>query len=184
MAPIFQIQDLHVSYFSREGELHPALSNISLNLECGEILGVLGESGSGKSTLAAALIGLLPSNGCITGGTVFFEGKNLLHSSAEELRHIRGRHIAVIFQEPSLALHPTMKVGEQVRQVLVAHGWTDRKKSRTKAREVFEPSPQPVKAAAQQAWQVDPLMEVPTLSHQATGQELNDIIGAGSPSVT
>lgn len=136
MAAIIEIQDLHVSYSSRDGELHPALAGISLGLMPGEILGVLGESGSGKSTLAAALVGLLASNGCITGGTVFFEGENLPDSTTEALRQVRGRRIAVIFQEPSLALHPTMRLGEQVRQVLAAHGWTS-KSSREKTHEAF-----------------------------------------------
>ena len=88
----------------------------------GEILGVLGESGSGKSTLAASVVRLLPSNGRITRGAVLFAGKDLVELNAEELRQIRGRRIALIFQEASLALHPTMRAGEQVRQVLAAHG--------------------------------------------------------------
>jgi oligopeptide/dipeptide ABC transporter ATP-binding protein len=137
MAAILEIQDLRVSYSSREGELHPALAGINLDLSPGEILGVLGESGSGKSTLAAALVGLLAGNGRITGGAVFFEGKNLPDSATEALRQIRGRRIAVIFQEPSLALHPTMRVGQQVRQVLAAHGWTSSASSQEKTREAF-----------------------------------------------
>jgi oligopeptide/dipeptide ABC transporter ATP-binding protein len=87
----------------------------------GEILGVLGESGSGKSTLAVSLVRLLPGNGEITRGTVHFEGKELLQAKLEVLQQIRGRRISLIFQEPSLALHPTMRAGEQVRQVLAAH---------------------------------------------------------------
>jgi oligopeptide transport system ATP-binding protein len=135
MAVILEIQDLCVSYSSREGDLHPALAGIGLDLMPGEILGVLGESGSGKSTLAAALIGLLAVNGYITGGTVFFEGKSL-PDSTEALRQIRGRRIAAIFQEPSLALHPTMRVGDQVRQVLAAHG-TSRSSLQEKVRQAF-----------------------------------------------
>lgn len=137
MAAIIEIQDLYVSYSSREGELHPALAGISLGLMPGEILGVLGESGSGKSTLAAAVVGLLARKGHITEGTVFFEDKNLSHATTEELRQIRGRRIAVIFQEPSLALHPTMRVGEQVRQILAAHGWTSKSALREKTRGAF-----------------------------------------------
>src|SRR5712692_10160958 len=122
MAPVLEIQDIHVSYRSREGAFHPALAGVSFGLMPSEILGVLGESGSGKSTLAAALVRLLPVNGHIARGVVLFEGKDLLQSKSEELRHIRGGRIALIFQEPSLALHPTMRAGEQVRQVLAAHG--------------------------------------------------------------
>src|SRR5260370_26325676 len=87
----------------------------------GEIIGILGESGSGKSTLAGSLVRLLPGNATIIRGGVHFEGKDLLRARPEELQQIRGRRISLIFQEPSLALHPTMRAGEQVRQVLAAH---------------------------------------------------------------
>lgn len=84
-------------------------------------MGVLGESGSGKSTLAASLLRLLPEYGQITKGTVLFEGKDMLQVGSDELQRIRGSRISLIFQEPSLALHPTMRADEQVRQVLAAH---------------------------------------------------------------
>jgi oligopeptide/dipeptide ABC transporter ATP-binding protein len=122
MAPVLEIQDLHVSYRSREGAFHPALAGVSFGLMPGEILGVLGESGSGKSTLAVSLLRLLPGNARIIRGTVHFEGQDLLQAKPEELRQIRGRRISLIFQEPSLALHPTMRADEQVRRVLAAHG--------------------------------------------------------------
>jgi oligopeptide/dipeptide ABC transporter ATP-binding protein len=121
MASVLEIQNLQVSYFSREVRSRPVLSGVSFDLMPGEILGVLGESGSGKSTLAASVLRLLPPNGQVGGGAVLFEGKNLLQVTSEELRQIRGNRIALIFQEPSLALHPTMRVGEQVRRVLAAH---------------------------------------------------------------
>src|SRR6266850_2230344 len=121
MASVLEIQDLHVSYRSREGVMCPALNGVSFALMPGEILGVLGESGSGKSTLAVSLVRLLPGNGEITRGAVHFEGKELLQAKRKELQQIRGCRISLIFQEPSLALHPTMRAGEQVRQVLAAH---------------------------------------------------------------
>jgi oligopeptide/dipeptide ABC transporter ATP-binding protein len=121
MTSVLEIQDLHVSYRSREGIVRPALAGITFGLMPGEILGVLGESGSGKSTLAVSLVRLLPVNGNITSGAVFFEGKDLIQAKPEELQQLRGRRISLIFQEPSLALHPTMRAGEQVRQVLATH---------------------------------------------------------------
>src|SRR6267154_2295271 len=123
MTAILEIQDLRVSYRSSRGRLSPALTGISLGLMPGEIMGVLGESGSGKSTLAGSLVRLLPANGNITRGAVHFEGKDLLRAKPRELQQIRGARISLIFQEPSLALHPTMRAGEQVRQVLAAHGF-------------------------------------------------------------
>ncbi len=137
MPSLLEIQNLHVSYRSKEGVASPALSGVSLDLQRGEILGILGESGSGKSTLAVSPVRLLPPNGTIEKGAIFFEGRDLLQSKPEELRQIRGGHIALIFQEASLALHPTMRVGEQVRQVLAAHQSAGAKALRDRARDVF-----------------------------------------------
>ena len=137
MAFVLEIQDLHVSYWSREVRSRPVLSGVSLDLMPGEILGVLGESGSGKSTLAASVLRLLPPNGHIGNGAILFEGKNLLQISSEELRQIRGGRVALIFQEPSLALHPTIRVGEQVRQVLAAHQSSPKDVLKDRTRQVF-----------------------------------------------
>jgi peptide/nickel transport system ATP-binding protein len=138
MASVLEIQNLQVSYFSREVRARPVLLGVSFELMRGEILGVVGESGSGKSTLAASVLRLLPPNGQIgSGGAVLFEGKNLLQTSSEELRQIRGARIALIFQEPSLALHPTIRVGEQVRQVLAAHQPSNKNDLQQRTHEVF-----------------------------------------------
>jgi len=137
MTAVLEIQDLSVSYRTPAGEPCPALAGVSLDLKPGEVLGVLGESGSGKSTLAAAIVRLLPPNGHITGGTVLLDGKSLSQSTSEELRQIRGGRLALIFQEPSLALHPTMRAGEQVRQVLAAHGFLPTSALKEKTRQIF-----------------------------------------------
>jgi oligopeptide/dipeptide ABC transporter ATP-binding protein len=137
MASVLEVQDLHVTYRSREGDQRPALAGVSFGLSPMEILGVLGESGSGKSTLGTALVRLLPANGQITRGAVLFEGKDLLQSKSEELRQIRGGRIALIFQEPSLALHPTMRAGEQVRQVLAAHSSARKGALNERTRQIF-----------------------------------------------
>ncbi len=94
------------------------------SIEAGEVLGVVGESGSGKSSLAAALLRLLPPNGRIPRGSVVFEGVDLLATEEDALRRIRGARIALIFQEPGLALHPAIRVGDQVGEVLRAHQTT------------------------------------------------------------
>jgi len=138
MTAMLEVNDLCVSYATREGKLHPALVAVDLELQPGEILGVLGESGSGKSTLATGLLRLLPKNGCVTRGAVVLEGRELLELTSEELRQIRGQRISIIFQEPSLALHPTMRAGEQVSRVLAAHGINRKKSLREKTRRAFD----------------------------------------------
>src|SRR5881392_3150736 len=138
MKAILEIQDLHVSYRSSGSGLCPALTGVSFGLMPGEIMGVLGESGSGKSTLAGSLVRLLPANARITRGAVQFEGTDLLRANADELRQIRSRRISLIFQEPSLALHPTMRVGEQVRQVLAAHDSLGKSALNEQTRQVFD----------------------------------------------
>src|SRR5258708_862461 len=137
MASVLEIRDLHVSYRSGEGVLCPALAGVSFDLMPGEIMGVIGESGSGKSTLAVSLVRLLPGNGKIIRGAVHFEGKDLLQAKPAELQQIRGRRISLIFQEPSLALHPTVRAGEQVRQVLAAHGSLGKSALNERTRQVF-----------------------------------------------
>src|SRR6266852_4968444 len=137
MTALLAVQDLHVSYRSRGGIAFQALTGVSFQLMPGEILGVLGESGSGKSTLAASLLRLLPEHGQITKGTVLFEGKDILQLGSDELQKIRGSRISLIFQEPSLALHPTMRAGEQVRQVLAAHESLPKKALKERTRQVL-----------------------------------------------
>jgi oligopeptide/dipeptide ABC transporter ATP-binding protein len=132
MSSILEVQNLHAAYCARSGDLYPALAGVSFSLGSGEILGVLGESGSGKSTLAAAVLKLLPPNGKIQSGKVLFEGKDLLQAAPLELRRIRGGRIGLIFQEPSSALHPTLRIGQQISDVISAHSSLDRRGLRDK----------------------------------------------------
>jgi len=133
MTPLLEVENLHVVYTSRDRHDFPALAGVSFAIAPGETLGVLGESGSGKSTLAAALLRLLPPSGKISQGKILFEERDLIHASLCELEKLRGKRIATIFQEPSLALHPTIQVGKQVADVLAAHESLDRKALREKA---------------------------------------------------
>jgi oligopeptide/dipeptide ABC transporter ATP-binding protein len=121
MTALLQVEDLHVGYTSRAGKKSPALDGVSFDLQRGETLGVLGESGSGKSTLASALLRLLPGNAEILKGAILFEGQNLLRVEPRAIERIRGARMALISQEPSLALHPTLRIGKQVGDVLAAH---------------------------------------------------------------
>lgn len=138
MGYILEVRDLRVAYRLRSGELVRALDGVGFCLERGEVLGVLGESGSGKSTLAASLLGLFRRDSVVANGAVLFQGKELLKPEPGELQAIRGKSISLIFQEPSVALHPTMRVGKQVRRVLAAHGMGDRNELDRRTREVLE----------------------------------------------
>lgn len=138
MGPILEVRDLRVAYRSPGGDLFRALDGISFCLEPGDVMGVLGESGSGKSTLAVSLLGLFRRNSVVANGAVLFQGRDLLKAEPHELQSIRGRSISLVFQEPSLALHPTMRVHHQVRQVLAAHRMGDQDELDRRTREVFE----------------------------------------------
>lgn len=138
MAPILEVRDLQVAYRLPSGALFRALDGVSFCLPSGEVLGVLGESGSGKSTLAVSLVGLFRSNSVVTSGAVLFHGRDLLKAERDELQAVRGKNISLIFQEPSVALHPTLRVGQQVRRILAAHGMGEKDELDQRTREVFE----------------------------------------------
>jgi oligopeptide/dipeptide ABC transporter ATP-binding protein len=122
MDSVLEIRDLSVSYYREKGRQHPALEGVSFDIKRGEVLGVLGESGSGKSTLAAAILRLLADDCCALQGSVTFDGLDLLRCHYRTLAGIRGGRISLIFQEPSAALHPTMRAGDQIQEILRAHG--------------------------------------------------------------
>jgi oligopeptide/dipeptide ABC transporter ATP-binding protein len=135
---ILEVRELCVAYGGRGGKVWRALSDVSFGVGAGEILAVLGESGSGKSTLAASLLRLLPRNARITGGEILLEGADVVRMDTPQLRRVRGGSISIIFQEPSLALHPTIRVGEQIEEVLRAHGSAGTRERRARAREILE----------------------------------------------
>jgi oligopeptide/dipeptide ABC transporter ATP-binding protein len=134
---ILEVRELSVAYSARGGGVWRALTGVSFAVAAGEILAVLGESGSGKSTLAASLLGLLPKNARITGGEIFLEGASISRMSAMQLRRVRGSGISIIFQEPSLALHPTIRVGAQIGEVLRAHGTASSRDRVERTREIL-----------------------------------------------
>src|SRR5262249_9406961 len=111
MEPLMEVRDLEVRYETAAGGEVFALSGTSFCVEQGELSGVRGESGSGKSTLGVSLLAMLPDNASIESGAVLLRGRNLLELGSRELERIRGREVSLIFQEPSLALHPMLRVG-------------------------------------------------------------------------
>lgn len=121
--PLLSIENLSVEFRTRHGVVQ-ALENVNLNVGHQEIVGIVGESGSGKSVLSLALMRILDAAGRITSGSAVFGGLDLVSASEEDLADIRGRELAMIFQNPRSALNPIRKVGQQLRDVLLRHTTT------------------------------------------------------------
>ena len=120
-APLLEVRGLSVSFRTPAGVLS-AVEDASFSLYPGDILGVVGESGSGKTVTVSSLAGLLPGNAEITGGQVIYGGRDLLELPDRELEKVRGREIAMVFQDPMTSLNPVMRVGHQIREALTIHG--------------------------------------------------------------
>jgi peptide/nickel transport system ATP-binding protein len=118
--PILEISNLSISFFTRLREI-PAVMDFSCAVMQGESMGLVGESGCGKSTVALAVMRDLGKNGKIVAGSIKFKGRDLTHMGDEELRHIRGSEIAMIYQEPMASLNPAMKIGAQLAEVPMIH---------------------------------------------------------------
>jgi oligopeptide transport system ATP-binding protein len=136
--PLLDVNDLAV-YFHTRGGVVRAVDGISYAVEPGEILGIVGESGSGKSVSQYALLGLIPMPpGRIERGTARLDGVELLTSSPEALRQIRGKRISMIFQDPMTALNPYIKIGKQVTEALRIHEKISRRAARRRAVEMLQ----------------------------------------------
>ena len=118
--PILEIEHLSISFFTRLREI-PAVMDFSCSVMAGEAMGLVGESGCGKSTVALAVMRELGKTGKIVAGSMKFKGRDLATMSDEELRHIRGSEIAMIYQEPMASLNPAMKIGAQLAEVPMIH---------------------------------------------------------------
>jgi len=119
-APTLEVRDLSVTFPSRRGKVR-AVAHASWRIEQGTSLGVVGESGCGKSVAALAVIGLIDPPGRIDSGRIALRGTDLRQLSEATMRRVRGREVAMIFQEPMTALNPVLSVGEQVAEVLILH---------------------------------------------------------------
>jgi oligopeptide transport system ATP-binding protein len=134
---LLSVQDLVVRFRTHEGTIH-AVNGVTFEVDEGETLGIVGESGCGKSVTSLALMRLLPKPaGRIEGGTVRFDGQDLLAYSEAEMRDLRGREIAMIFQDPMTSLNPVLTVEEQMVETIQAHGKVSKDDARAKAIELL-----------------------------------------------
>ena len=136
-APVIEVKDLNVSFKTAAGVIK-VVENVSFSIGKGECLAVVGESGSGKSVSALATIGLLVKDQSVVTGSVLFRGEELLGKPESYMRKIRGGGISMIFQEPLSALNPVTTIGEQIAEVLVAHGRAGWREANKKAIEYLE----------------------------------------------
>ncbi len=133
--PILEVEDLNVSFYV-DGEWFPAAIDVSYHVDAGEVLAIVGESGSGKTQSSMSLLGLLPSNGR-SSGSAKLRGKELVGLTGAPLRRVRGREIAVIFQEPMTAMNPVYTIGFQIVETLRSHFEMSPKEAKARAIELL-----------------------------------------------
>lgn len=135
--PILQVDQLHTHFFTKSGVVK-AVDGVSFDVKPGETLGIVGESGSGKSITAMSILGLVPSPpGEIVDGNILFKGESLLHKSEKQMRKIRGKEIAMVFQDPMTSLNPVFTVEKQIIETLLAHEKISKKQARERAIELM-----------------------------------------------
>ncbi|MGH7121650.1 MAG: ABC transporter ATP-binding protein [Acetobacteraceae bacterium] len=117
---VLEVRDLRTRFGPAEGGL-VAVDGVSFALKRGRTTAIVGESGSGKSTVALSLLGLIDPPGRVVGGEVIFRGRNLVPLDERELRSVRGAHIGIIFQDPLTSLNPTLSIGTQIAETILAH---------------------------------------------------------------
>jgi oligopeptide transport system ATP-binding protein len=142
--PLLSVEGLEVRFKTERGIVH-AVNGISFDIAPGETLGIVGESGCGKSVTSLALLGILARNGRVTGGRAMFDGRDLLQLSDRQLREVRGREIAMIFQDPMTSLNPVLTVGRQIREALQTHFGLDKAEANARTADLLDqvgiPSP-------------------------------------------
>ena len=146
MSALLEVRDLRTHFHTEDGEF-PAVDGVSFEVDAGRTLAIVGESGCGKSVTSLSIMGLVPSPpGSIRGGSIRFEGKELVGASAREMQDLRGNGMAMIFQEPMTSLNPAFTVGEQIVEGLLRHRPINRAEATERAlamlRKVRIPAPE------------------------------------------
>ena len=135
---LLEIKDLYVQY-TADGRAVEAVNGITITVKKGDTLGLVGQTGAGKTTTALAIMGLVPDPpGKVTSGEILLNGENLLQKSAKDMRTIRGKDIAMIFQDPMTSLNPVLPVGDQIREVILLHEKLSKTEATHKACQMLE----------------------------------------------
>ncbi|MET1006643.1 MAG: ABC transporter ATP-binding protein [Propionibacteriaceae bacterium] len=134
---LLEVRDLSVTFQRRGGKATKAVDRVSFSVKPGQIVGVVGESGSGKSVTSMAVMGLLPKRGVEVSGETLYRGRNLLTLPQNQLADLRGREIAMVFQDPMSSLNPVIPIGLQVTEVLTRHQEISRAAAKTEAEDLL-----------------------------------------------
>ncbi len=134
--PLLEVRDLRTYFYTPRGVVR-AVDGVTFAIQRGRSLGLVGESGCGKSITGLSILRLLPPAGRIVGGEIRFEGRNLLELGAEDMRRLRGRKIAMVFQDPMTSLNPVFTIGTQIAEPILVHQKTSRREAWNRAVEVM-----------------------------------------------
>ena len=134
--PLLDIRGLKTHFDTRDGVVK-AVDEVTIHVNRGEVLGVVGESGCGKSVMSLSIMGLVPKPGEVVDGEILFNGRNILDMSKDEIRQLRGEHISMIFQQPGSALNPVQRSGAQIREVYQLHRSWKKDERQKKAIEIL-----------------------------------------------
>lgn len=134
---LLEVRNLETSFFTDAGEVK-AINGISFNVEAGKVLGIVGESGSGKSVTAYSIMQILENTGKIVGGSIKYDGEELVNAPESTMRRIRGNKISIIFQDPMTSLNPTYTIGRQLMEGILLHTKRNRKEAEKRALEMLE----------------------------------------------
>jgi peptide/nickel transport system ATP-binding protein len=135
-SPTLELRDLHTDFDTRAGVLR-AVDGVTLSVGRSEVLGLVGESGSGKSVTGFSIIGLIDPPGHVSSGSIKFQGRELVGLAEPELRNLRGRHIAMIFQDPMMTLNPVLRIDTQMIETIKAHERVSHAEARRRSRDAL-----------------------------------------------
>jgi oligopeptide/dipeptide ABC transporter ATP-binding protein len=134
---LVSIRSLDVHYYTRMGVVK-SLDKVSLDIDRGQLMGLVGESGCGKSTLGFSLLRLIPAPGRIVGGSIVFDGEELLDKDEEYMRHVRGKRISMVFQDPMTSLNPLQKIGDHLVETITTHEAVSKEEAWKRAEELVD----------------------------------------------